>query len=132
MDRRSHRGKSRAKPIYPGKLSFLTYTFGIGWIGLWPFYLWERAAVGPFDLSLAAVGSIAYVAVFPSIVAYFCWNHGVAGIGANRTGLFINLIPVFAAILAILFLGEHLETFHLAGMGLILTGFILFNHQRRA
>ena len=66
-------------------------------------------------------------ALFPSIVAYFCWNLGVAVIGANRTGLFINLIPVFSAILAILFLGESLKSFHLAGMALILVGLVMFN-----
>jgi len=67
------------------------------------------------------------VALFPSIVAYFCWNRGVAVIGANRTGLFINLIPVFAAILAIIFLGESLKSFHMVGMALILLGFVMFN-----
>jgi drug/metabolite transporter (DMT)-like permease len=112
-------------PIHP--FSLLTVTFGVGGAGLLPLYLWERSAVGTFELTLQTAGSIAYVALFPSIVAYFCWNRGVASIGANRTGLFINLIPVFAAVLAILFLGESLEGFHFAGMGLILLGFFLFN-----
>lgn len=115
----------RRPNIHP--MSFLTYSFGAGCAGLIPLYLGELAAVGPFALTPATIGSIAYVAIFPSIVAYFCWNRGVAAIGANRTGLFINLIPVFAAVLAILFLGETLKAFHLAGMALILVGFILFN-----
>jgi drug/metabolite transporter (DMT)-like permease len=108
-------------------MSFLVYSFGVGSVGLLPLYLWEMSAVGTFALTPGVAGSIAYVAVFPSIVAYFCWNHGVAVIGANRTGLFINLIPVFAAILAIIFLGETLKAFHLAGMVLILLGFVMFN-----
>ena len=111
--------------IHP--MSFLTYTFGLGCLGLLPLYLWEMSVVGTFTPTPGVVGSIGYVALFPSIVAYFCWNRGVAVIGANRTGLFINLIPVFAAILAIVFLGESLEAFHLAGMALILVGFVLFN-----
>jgi drug/metabolite transporter (DMT)-like permease len=108
-------------------MSFLTYTFGVGCLGLLPLYLWEVATLGSFAVTPTTLGSIAYVSVFPSIVAYFCWNRGVAVIGANRTGLFINLIPMFTAVLAILFLGESLKMFHLAGMGLILAGFILFN-----
>jgi drug/metabolite transporter (DMT)-like permease len=64
------------------------------------------SVVGTFTLTIGVAGSIGYVALFPSIVAYFCWNRGVAVIGANRTGLFINLIPVFAAILAIFFSGS--------------------------
>ena len=108
-------------------LSFLTYTFGIGATGLLPFYLWEITALGTFRLTPSVVGSIGYVAIFPSIAAYFCWNRGVAMIGANRTSLFITLIPVFAAALAIIFLGETLHAFHLSGMMLILLGFVMFN-----
>jgi drug/metabolite transporter (DMT)-like permease len=52
---------------------------------------------------------------------------GVEVLGANRTGLFVNLIPVFASILAILFLGETLQAFHIVGMALIFGGMILFN-----
>jgi drug/metabolite transporter (DMT)-like permease len=108
-------------------MSFLVYTFGLGALGLLPLYLWEISAVGAFTLTPGVAGSIAYVALFPSIVAYFFWNRGVAVIGANHTGLFINLIPLFAAILAIIFLGESLQAFHLAGMALILLGFVMFN-----
>jgi drug/metabolite transporter (DMT)-like permease len=108
-------------------MSFLTYTFGLGCLGLLPFYLWEMSAVGTFVLTPGVAGSIGYVAIFPSIVAYFCWNRGVAVIGANRTGLFINLIPVFAAVLAVIFLGESLKAFHLAGMALIVAGVVMFN-----
>ena len=108
-------------------VSFMTYTFGLGCLGLLPLYLWEMSVVGSFTLTIGVAGSIGYVALFPSIVAYFCWNRGVAVIGANRTGLFINLIPVFAAVLAILFLGESLKAFHLVGMALILAGFVMFN-----
>lgn len=111
--------------IHP--FSFLTYTFGVGCLGLLPVYVWEILTIGSFAITPKTLGSIAYVAVFPSIVAYFCWNRGVAVIGANRTGLFINLIPIFTAVLAILLLGETLKTYHLAGMGLILLGFTLFN-----
>ena len=112
-------------PIHP--FSFLTYTFGVGCLGLLPIYIWEWVTWGSFDVTPKTLGSIAYVSIFPSIVAYFCWNRGVAVIGANRTGLFINLIPMLTAILAILFLGESLKVFHFAGMGLILLGFTLFN-----
>ena len=110
-------------------MSFLTTTFGIGSVSLLPLYLWEMAATGTFTLTPGVAVSIGYVALFPSIVAFFCWNRGVAVIGANRTGLFVTLIPVFAAILAILFLGESLKRFHLVGMALILLGFVMFNRQ---
>jgi len=116
----------RQRPaIHP--LSFLIYTFGLGVIFLLPLYIWELAGSATMTLTLQVVLSILYVALFPSILAYFCWNRGVEVIGANRAGLFINLIPVFASILAILFLGETLQAFHIIGMVLILGGMILFN-----
>jgi drug/metabolite transporter (DMT)-like permease len=108
-------------------MSFLTYTFGIGVLGLIPLYVRETAALGTFALTREAALGILFVAVFPSIVAYFCWNRGIEMIGANNAGLFINLVPVFASIMAILWLNESLEFFHLAGMALIFGGMILFN-----
>ena len=116
----------RKRPaIHP--FSFLLYTFGLGIIFLLPLYIWELAGCASVTLTYEVILSILYVALFPSIVAYFCWNRGVEVLGANRTGLFINLIPVFASILAILFLGETLQTFHIIGMALIFGGMILFN-----
>jgi drug/metabolite transporter (DMT)-like permease len=111
-------------PIHP--LSFLAATFALGAAGLLPAYLIELTRTGPFTLTRETALSILYVALFPSIVAYFCWNRGVAGVGANRAGLFMNLIPVFASALSIAFLGETLQAFHLAGMTLILGGMGIF------
>lgn len=116
----------RKRPaIHP--LSFLIYTFGFGIIFLLPLYIWELFVGARVTLSYPVIVSILYVALFPSIVAYFCWNRGVEVLGANRTGLFINLLPVFASILAILFIGETLHVFHVIGMGLIFGGMVMFN-----
>lgn len=114
-------------PIHP--LSFLTYSFGIGIVGLMPVYLWERAAVGAPELSGEVFFSILYVALFPSITAYFCWNRGVELIGANRAGPFINLIPVFASVFALIWLDETLQIYHIAGLLLIGGGIFLFNRR---
>lgn len=115
----------RRPSIHP--LSFLLYTFVLGVLGLLPLYLMELTYSPPLMLNIEVVASVFYVAAFPSIVAFFCWNRGVEVIGANRAGLFINLIPVFASIMAIIWLGESLKTFHLIGMLLIFVGMILFN-----
>lgn len=114
-------------PIHP--LSFLTLTFGFGMLMLLPFYLWELMVAGPFSVSPAAIMSILYVALFPSIIAYFCWNRGIELIGANRAGLFSYLIPFFASVMAIFFLGETLRGYHVMGMVLILGGMVIFNRR---
>lgn len=108
-------------------LSFLTLTFGIGVLSLAPLYLWELSWVRPTATAGNIALSVMYLAVFPSVLAYLCWNRGIELIGANRGGLFINLIPVFASILAIFLLGESLHAFHVIGMGLIFGGMVLFN-----
>jgi drug/metabolite transporter (DMT)-like permease len=112
-------------PIHP--LSFLLFTMGIGSLGLSPIYLWERWHVGLFVLDQTTLASILYVSLFPSLVAYFCWNRGVELIGANRAGLFINLIPVFASLMAIVWLNESFELFHFIGLTMVITGMVLFN-----
>jgi drug/metabolite transporter (DMT)-like permease len=114
----------RRPPIHP--LSLLAATFFLGAAGLLPLYLVELAAAGPFSLTGTVALSILYVALFPSILAYFCWNKGVELLGPNRAGLFINLIPAFASLLSVFLLGESIELFHVGGMGLILGGMLLF------
>lgn len=117
----------RRPPIHP--LSLLAATFFLGAAGLLPPYLLELAAAGRFHLTGTVALSILYVALFPSIVAYFCWNKGVDLLGPNRAGLFINLIPAFASLLSVFFLGESIEPFHVGGMGLILSGMLLFYYR---
>ena len=81
----------------------------------------------PSGINATFFTSILYFALFPSLVAYFCWNRGVELIGANRAGLFINLIPIFASFMAVIWLKESLEWFHVMGLLLVLGGMALFN-----
>jgi drug/metabolite transporter (DMT)-like permease len=118
----------RRPSIHP--LSFLAATFFLGAAGLLPLYIAEAAAAGPFSLSRNIVLSILFVALGPSIVAYFCWNKGVDLVGPNRAGLFINLIPVFASLLSVWLLAESIRLFHVTGMGLIAGGMALFYRAR--
>ena len=118
----------RRPAIHP--LSFLSATFFLGSAGLFPVYLAELAITGPFSLSRDIVLSILYVAIFPSIVAYFCWNNGVDLVGPNRAGLFINLIPAYASLISVCLLGESIQPFHIGGMGLIVGGIALFYSTR--
>jgi len=73
-----------------------------------------------------------YFAIFPGILAYGFWNHGVHRIGPSRAAIFIYLTPVFASVLAGVFMGERLGVFHLIGGGLILAGLVLATRSRKA
>ena len=115
----------RLRPaIHP--LSFVALTFGWGALGLLPLYLWEQARLGPIELNSEWIGSVLYVALFPSVVAFLCWNRGVALVGANRAGFFINLIPIFTALLSMPLLGELPRLYHGCGLLLVFGGMLLF------
>ena len=77
------------------------------------------------NISKASIGSIVYVALFASILAYIFWNKAIQIVGANKTGIFIHLMPVFSIILAIIFLDEKLRGYHIKGTILIFSGILL-------
>ncbi len=110
-------------PLHP--MAFLLATFSLGSAMLLPFYLWESLAGDPVRLSWAALGSFAYVGIFPSILSYLCFNRGVELIGANRAGLFMHLMPLFGSVLSVLLLGEALHVYHAVGAALIVSGIVL-------
>lgn len=112
-------------------LSFLTIIIALGTLLLVVPFLIELQIQGPPAANRNVLAGILYVALFPSIAAYLCWNRGIEIIGPNRAGLFINLIPVFAAGMAILFLGEQLQRFHLVGILMVLAGMAMFQLSRK-
>lgn len=110
---------------YPKELHPLAYQSGIvvsGLIILTPFYLFELSTVGGFRVTMASISTILYIALFASVLAFIFWNRAVRTIGANRAGPFIHLMPVFSTILAVIFLDETIQRYHLQGIGLIFIG----------
>jgi len=94
----------------------------VGVVAMIPVYLWSLAQGMHITWSAQAVAGLAYVGVFPSVLAYVFWNNAVARVGPSKAGMFMHLMPVFASLLAIAFLGERLRWFHAAGMALIFSG----------
>jgi drug/metabolite transporter (DMT)-like permease len=68
---------------------------------------------------------ILFAGIFSSIVASFFWMQGVAHLGANRAMLFMNLLPVLVALIAVAVLNEALHSFHLIGGLVTLSGVLL-------
>lgn len=66
-----------------------------------------------------------YVSIFPSLLSYYFWHTGIDEIGAEKTGQFTHLMPIFGSILAFIFLGERLELYHLLGAIFIAIGIYL-------
>jgi drug/metabolite transporter (DMT)-like permease len=95
-----------------------------------PFYIFQGVRGGFHMPGPQAWAIIAYTAVFPSLLSQVFFIRGVAMLGANRAGLFINLVPVFGALLAVVLLGERFRLYHLAGMALVLGGIALAERFR--
>ena len=113
-------------------LSFVAFTFGAGAACLIPLFIWELFARPPMQIDTANLLTLAYVALFPSTIAYLCFNRGVQLIGANRAAPFFHVVPVFGTIMSIIFLGEHPQAFHFIGFALVLTGVFVASRKASA
>ena len=103
-------------------LSFVAFTFGCGAACLVPLWIWELVSRPVMTLDAKNLAALFYVAVFPSTLAYLCFNRGVQLIGANRAAPFFHVVPVFGSVMAIVFLGERPQLFHVIGFALVLAG----------
>ena len=113
----------RRPPALPERSTLAASTaFGLLWMT--PLVL-----LSPGSLDVAwtpkIAGGVAYIGAGASVVAFLCWNRGVALVGPARAGVFINLMPLSGALLAFLILGEALRPYHAVGAALVFAG-ILF------
>jgi drug/metabolite transporter (DMT)-like permease len=112
----------RHRPPLPMTV-FLTVQIGLGALMILPVYLAEYALTRQVPEATATnFAALVYVVLLPSIAAYYCWDRGVARAGAVLPMYFVNLTPVFTALLATFFLAEPIGLYHVVGGALILLG----------
>ena len=90
-----------------------------------PFYVIETILYKPVPISAHAIYAIVALSLVSTVFGTLMWNQGNQLIGPSRAGMFINLIPVFAAIMAIIFLGERLHQYQVICAALICGGIFL-------
>ncbi len=121
------RGWNSALPPLTG----LTAMAAVSALGLAPIAAVELAAGDSRLVPTAeAVYGIVYLGVFATAGSYILWNYGIRKVGATAGSLFQYLIPVFAAVLAVLILSEEIALYHLAGTALIAGGILIANLER--
>jgi drug/metabolite transporter (DMT)-like permease len=103
-------------------MSLIAFTLGCGALMTIPLNIWELASGATLILDRLTLVTLLYMIVFPSALAYLFFNRGIALIGPNRAAPFFHLMPVFGSAMAIVFLGEQPEWFHLTGYALVLAG----------
>jgi drug/metabolite transporter (DMT)-like permease len=114
------------------QLSLITFTTGCGALLLLPFAVWEYSTGFTLKFDTVTIGTVIYVVIFPSALAYLFFNRGIALIGPNRAAPFFHLMPVFGSAMAILLLGEEPRLFHLIGYLLVLAGIVIASRRASA
>lgn len=109
----------------PGDSTFLI-SIMLGIIMLSPFFIYESMTTAvAVTWSFKTIGAIFYIGIFASIVAFLSWNNGVVRLGASRAGIFLNFIPLFATIFAIIFIGESIQISQIFGAIFVISGVYL-------
>ncbi len=111
------------------QFSLIQLMVSVGILFLIPQYFYEQSIGLEVKFNKAFFLILFYVVIFPAIFAYYCWQKGVEIIGPNRATMFIQLMPLFSALMAIIIFKENFELFHFFGATFIVSGIYLSNKK---
>ena len=111
------------------QLSLLEVIITFGLIFLIPIYITEYSLGFEITLNKPFILVLIYVVLFPGLAAFICWIKGISLIGPNRSGVFLHLMPILSAIMAMIIFKEKFMLYHLLGAFFILSGIILSNRK---
>jgi drug/metabolite transporter (DMT)-like permease len=104
--------------------------FGLGWSGAFAAGEWTLTDAH-IVLGWPLFAALAFIGIGPAVVAYRCWGSGVQQAGPQAASFFMNLTPLFAALLSAAFLGEPPHWYHGAAFLLIVGGIVVSSSSRR-
>ena len=121
----------KKKPAAISPVNFLFVIFSFGTLLVLPFYIWEINHTAAVEWNMSLVFSILYLGLGASVICFLIWNKAIGKLGAGRTALFGNLIPVFSSMEATIVLHEDFTWIHVVSIILVFTGILLANlrHQ---
>jgi drug/metabolite transporter (DMT)-like permease len=120
----------RKRPAIPG-LVFFTAAAMVACLMSLPLLAVE-AALGTLQWpTLKGWAIVAFVTIGPSLVSQIFFMRGVELIGPARAGIFVNLVPIFAAFLAVVILGEPFAAYHALALALVLGGIVIAERSGR-
>ena len=102
--------------------------FGLAWSGSFAGVEWA-AGRAHAEWGWPLVAALVFIAVGPAVLAYRCWGVGVERAGPAVAGFFVNLTPLFAAMLSAAFLGETPQAFHAVAFALIVGGIVVSSRR---
>ena len=113
------------------QFSLIQLMVSAGVIFLIPQFFYERSVGLEVNFNKPFFLILFYVVIFPAIAAYYCWQKGIEIIGPNRASMFIQLMPLFSAFMAIIIFSERFELYHFVGAVFIVSGIYLSNKKTR-
>ena len=119
----------KKKKLPFSQFSLIQLMATVGLIFLIPQYYYEHSTGLELNPNKAFYIILSYVVLFPAIAAYYCWQKAIQLIGPNRSSMFIQLMPLFSALMAIVIFNEKLQTYHFIGAGFIIIGIYLSNKK---
>jgi drug/metabolite transporter (DMT)-like permease len=117
----------RKKPSTISALPFLFIIFLMGTVMLLPFYIGEQVYAPAIQWTSTLWMDILYLGLGTSVISFLCWNKAIGKLGAARTVLFGNLIPIISTLEAVWFLGEEMTAIHIISALIVLTGLVIAN-----
>ena len=111
------------------QFSLIQIMVTVGLIFLVPQFLYEKSIGLDIKINKAFFLILIYVVFFPAIAAYYCWQKAIELIGPNRSSMFIQLMPLFSALMAIIIFKEKFQLFHFIGASFIISGIYLSNRK---
>ena len=112
-----------------GSLVLLTFFSYVAFLGSIPGVVYEITTDNLVLPGYEGIIILSVIIIFPSFLAQIFFMKGVEKIGPARSGLYTNLVPVFSSFLAVLFLGEVFQLYHLMSLGLIFLGIYMFEFK---
>ena len=106
-------------------IAFLQTIITTGLLFLLPAYIMEIILGNKLNIHVPFMLTLGYVVLFPGLASFFFWIKGISIIGSNRAGIFLHLMPIFSALMAIAIFKEKFMLFHLIGAILIVAGIVL-------
>jgi drug/metabolite transporter (DMT)-like permease len=120
----------KKKPLAISPVNFLFVIFSFGILMVFPFFIWELSSTPAVSWNGNLLLAILYLGLGASVICFLIWNIAINKLGAGRTALFGNLIPVFSSIEAAVILHEDFTWVHLTSMLIVFIGIVLANSQR--
>jgi drug/metabolite transporter (DMT)-like permease len=121
----------RRRPAAVTSIGLFTAMAVVAFVTSAPLLIIEIAEGQFFWPSAKGLAVLAYVALFPSLISQIFFMRGVQLIGPSRAGVFVNLVPIFGALLAVLLLGEPFAFYHAASLCMVLAGLWLAERSAR-